>query len=171
MSESKAEKKGLEPLLGKERAQILLHEYNGLRNEIIHRTNNLYQVITIGALVLGWIVSSHEFDAKLVIVLLVVSVILGCLLWFISRDIGKAADRLARSRIMWIRKPVSGICYGGRGCGAEERLDTGYERVLCLFLPDPNRQTVRNLGKAARLCVHKAYKGRLGRRSRHQSRP
>ena len=95
MSESKAEKKGLEPLLGKERAQILLHEYNGLRNEIIHRTNNLYQVITIGALVLGWIVSSHEFDAKLVIVLLVVSVILGCLLWFISRDIGKAADRLA----------------------------------------------------------------------------
>ena len=95
MSESKAKKKGPEPLLGKERVQILLHEYNGLRNEIIHRTNNLFQLITVGAIVLGWVVSSHVFDARLVIALLVCSVVLGYLLWLISRDIGKAADRLA----------------------------------------------------------------------------
>jgi hypothetical protein len=95
MSESKAEKKGPEPLFGKERVQILLHEYNGLRNEIIHRTNNLFQVITVGALVLGWVANSRDFDYKLVTLLFVGSVILVYFLWLIHRDIDKAAARLA----------------------------------------------------------------------------
>ncbi len=95
MNESKVEKKASEPLVGKERVQILLHEYNGLRNEIIHRTNNLFQVIGVGVIVLGWLTNSRDFDCKLIISLLVGLVTLACLLWLIHRDIDKAAERLA----------------------------------------------------------------------------
>ncbi len=94
MSESKSEKEVLDSLLGKERVQILLHEYNSLRTEIIHRTNNLYQVVAVGAIVIGWVANSHELNLKLLALLLAGAMILGYLLWLINRDIGKAADRL-----------------------------------------------------------------------------
>lgn len=96
MIESKTLKEGPQPLLGKERAEILLHEYDNLRIEIIHRTNNFYQVITIAALVLGWwFLRSREFEAKHVVVLFGGAVILAYFFGVIARDIGKAADRIA----------------------------------------------------------------------------
>ena len=94
-SEIEKVKKVSERLLGKERVQILLHEYNGLRNEIIHRTNNMFQVIAVGAVILGWVANSHCIDSKLVALLFAGAGILGGLLWLIYRDIDKAATRLA----------------------------------------------------------------------------
>lgn len=95
MSESKPGSNPAEPLLGKERASILLHEYDGLRTEIIHRTNNMYQLFAADALVMGWIATSEFFILRTWIVLAAAAAATIYLVLLIRRDINKAADRLA----------------------------------------------------------------------------
>jgi len=82
------------PLLGRERANILLHEYDGLRTEIIHRTNNMYQLFAADALVMGWIATTQKLTTRTWIVLAIAAVCTVYLIYLINRDIKKAAERI-----------------------------------------------------------------------------
>jgi hypothetical protein len=76
-----------------ERVKILLEEYSTLRNEILTRTTNLYQLIAIGAVLFVWIVG-QPMNVRFWITLVVELVVLSFCYWLISRDIDKAAKRL-----------------------------------------------------------------------------
>ncbi len=52
-----------EPLSEKDQIQILLHEYVTLRTEIIHRSNNLYQLIAVGGALFVWLMG-HPIDRR-----------------------------------------------------------------------------------------------------------
>ena len=59
--------------------EILFKEYDTLRNEIVARTNNGYQLLTIGGVLsaglIGWL-SQHRFDRTLWLVLSIFAVVL-----------------------------------------------------------------------------------------------
>jgi positive regulator of sigma E activity len=82
-----------EPLNNKDKIQILLHEYGTLRTEIIHRTNNLYQLLAVGGALFVWLMG-HAVDRRFWISL-AVSLPLLCLgFGVIRRYINKTAKRL-----------------------------------------------------------------------------
>jgi hypothetical protein len=46
----------------KDRTQVLCHEYDTLRTEAIHRTNNMYQFLTVAAALLVWLASNARLS-------------------------------------------------------------------------------------------------------------
>src|SRR5207253_220924 len=75
------------------KVQILLQEYASLRTEIVHRTNNMFQLISVGAVIFGLGVSGTSWYR------IGVDLAVGALaVWYfrrlIARDIRKAATRL-----------------------------------------------------------------------------
>ncbi len=76
-----------------EKVQVLLHEYDSLRTEITHRTNNMYQVAAIGGAVFVWFVS-RPINIGSLVSLTVSAIILFLFFWFIRKDTYKAAKRL-----------------------------------------------------------------------------
>ena len=82
-----------EPLDNKDKIQILLHEYGTLRTEIIHRTNNLYQLLAVGGALFVWLLG-HAIDRKFWISLAVTLPLLFLGFWVIRRYMNKAAERL-----------------------------------------------------------------------------
>src|SRR5262245_5549344 len=84
----------------KDKVQILLQEYNSLRNESIQRGNNTFQLVTAGAAMLVWILSRFQ-EAKLSVkdvkswaIVFTCAAVMALFSWFIRRDINKAAARL-----------------------------------------------------------------------------
>ena len=73
--------------------QVLLQEYGGLRTEIVHRTNNMYQLIAVGAVVLGFVLSGTN-AYRIAIDVAIGAPALKYFHWLITRDIRKAARRL-----------------------------------------------------------------------------
>lgn len=83
-------------LPAKERIHILLQEYNTLRTELIHRGNNMYQLVAIAAGILGCLVVSRDKldSASWWIVIALAIGTIGLLSWCMHRDIEKAAERI-----------------------------------------------------------------------------
>lgn len=82
-----------EVLNAKDKVQVLLHEYDTLRTEIIHRTNHMYQLLGIGSAILAWL-ASRPVDARFWILLVLSLGAISLFSWFMHRDISKAAERL-----------------------------------------------------------------------------
>jgi hypothetical protein len=82
----------VEPLETKDKIQILLQEYGGLRTEIIHRYNNIYQLITVGAVVFVWAVS-HPPDSTLWFGFGASVVTISFFSWSLRLDTARAAER------------------------------------------------------------------------------
>ncbi|MHC1760540.1 MAG: hypothetical protein AB9917_13730 [Negativicutes bacterium] len=78
---------------------ILLHEYDTLRTELIHRSNNLYQILTVGAMTgiasLGWIGSRNEpILAPIYIAIIIIFLLLAYLIFLVFYNIKKIAQRV-----------------------------------------------------------------------------
>jgi hypothetical protein len=82
-----------EPFKAKDKVQILLAEYSGLRNEIMVRTNNVFQLVAAAVLISLWIIA-RPVDVRFWIGLVLLVGICGIFWWFLHRDINKAAARL-----------------------------------------------------------------------------
>ena len=86
------------PLLFTEqdKVQILLHEYDTLRQEVLNRTSNGFQLLAVGAALFVWMIGGQHpnnrfwFWIGLALALFAVSLAA----WFIFRDISKAAKRI-----------------------------------------------------------------------------
>lgn len=76
-----------------EKVRILLQEYIALRNEILTRTSNLYQLLTVCGALFVWVMTQSSSDHFWVALF---SELIVFLFFFklISRDIDKAAKRL-----------------------------------------------------------------------------
>jgi hypothetical protein len=90
----------LETFRQQDKVHILLQEYNSLRTEVIHRANNLYQLLAIGGAVFLWALtrllepSVRIIDARFWWSLAVPVAVVSLLLCYLNRDILKAAARL-----------------------------------------------------------------------------
>lgn len=73
--------------------QVLLQEYGGLRNEIVHRTNNMYQLFAVGAGLLGFVLAGTD-AYRIAIAVVIGAPVIKYFHWLITRDIRKAARRL-----------------------------------------------------------------------------
>src|SRR2546421_9424266 len=76
-----------------EQVNIMLHEYDTLRNEILNRQNHLYQLFALAGLFFVWI-AGHPIDLRFWISIAAAILVLGFGYWFIFRDTEKAAERL-----------------------------------------------------------------------------
>jgi ATP/ADP translocase len=77
----------------KDKIQVLLHEYAGLRTELIHRQNNAYQLVAVVGALFVWL-SSHAIDARFWITLALATPLVCLLGWMLARDTYKAAKRI-----------------------------------------------------------------------------
>jgi hypothetical protein len=94
MSSKRGNKKMMdEKIEQKDRIQILLAEYGGLRSEIHARSSSIYQVATIAALILIWLLQ-QQIGMRLF--LGATAAMLGLLLcaWALTRDLVRAALRI-----------------------------------------------------------------------------
>jgi hypothetical protein len=82
------------PLAERDKINILLHEYDTLRTEIIHRTNNMFQVIAGCGVLFVWILSRQLSDVRFWLGLILLLALAALFSWLIRRDINKAAARL-----------------------------------------------------------------------------
>ncbi|HKC62849.1 MAG TPA: hypothetical protein VKB86_04395 [Pyrinomonadaceae bacterium] len=82
-----------EPLSDKDQIQILLHEYGTLRTEVIHRSNNLYQLLTVGGVLFVWLMG-HPIDRRFWITLGLAVPLLCSGFWVIRRYTNKLSKRL-----------------------------------------------------------------------------
>ena len=82
-----------EKISEKDKVQILLHEYDTLRTELIHRGNNMYQLVAVAGAIVVWLVS-RVLDARFWILLVLAGVVVSIFSWFIYRDMTKAAERV-----------------------------------------------------------------------------
>lgn len=48
----------------RDKIQVLLTEYTSLRTEIIHRVNNMYQLLAVVGALCGWAVTREKFDVR-----------------------------------------------------------------------------------------------------------
>jgi hypothetical protein len=77
-----------------DKIQILLAEYGSLRTEVIHRTNNLYQLVAAGAVLFSVAVSRQRIDAVFWITVGLSITVVAAFAFLINRDLDKAARRL-----------------------------------------------------------------------------
>jgi hypothetical protein len=77
----------------KEKAKVLLSEYDTLRAEILARTGNMYQLFGAAVAVLLWILT-NSWGWSTLRVLAALIILGGGFSWLIDRDIRKAAGRL-----------------------------------------------------------------------------
>lgn len=78
-----------------EKVKILLHEYATLRNEILTRTTNSYQLIASGAAALITLLIVQPWGVHSMLALATVLSTFIYLFFLITRDISKAAKRLS----------------------------------------------------------------------------
>jgi hypothetical protein len=78
----------------KERLQILLAEYNSLRTESTARMTSVYQVATMTALVLIWLLQQKDGGAPFYLGLTAAIVGLSICAWTLARDLGRAGIRV-----------------------------------------------------------------------------
>ena len=78
----------------KDKIQILLNEYSSLRNEVVQRTNNLYQIIGIGAVLLSLIFARSYGEARFWIAVAIGVVVITTCGFLIHHDVEKLARRL-----------------------------------------------------------------------------
>jgi hypothetical protein len=85
----------------KDKIQILLHEYDTLRQEILTRTRTGHQILAVAAVLFIWIITqimtgnpSFWFWTILVGFLAASVAAVSVAAWFTMRDIGKAAKRI-----------------------------------------------------------------------------
>lgn len=74
--------------------QVLLHEYATLRQEIITRTTHGFQLVAAGAVVLVWVMTRQELNVQFWFGAAIAILVVLIAIWFIIRDIGKAAKRI-----------------------------------------------------------------------------
>jgi hypothetical protein len=77
----------------RERVEILMHEYNALRSEIVTRTSVGFQRLAVGAAVAAWL-GSYPFTFRVGLGLLLTAAAFGASVWVNRRDHGKLAARL-----------------------------------------------------------------------------
>src|SRR3954454_23500162 len=77
----------------KDKIEILLHEYDSLRDEIMQRSNQMFQLIAIGSAALTWLLS-QAIDAKALTFTVFSAAVVAVLGWMMRRDINKSASRL-----------------------------------------------------------------------------
>lgn len=77
-----------------DKINILLHEYDTLREEIVNRTGHGYQLLSVAAVLVVWIIGKDKFDCRFWFALVLTSCLLGYGGWAIFRDIGKASSRI-----------------------------------------------------------------------------
>lgn len=77
-----------------EKIQILLHEYDTLRSEILARSGHMYQIVTLCGALFVLIISLTPLGIKFWFTLGAAIIVVIIFSWLISRDIGKAAKRL-----------------------------------------------------------------------------
>jgi hypothetical protein len=78
----------------KDKIQILLNEYNSLRTEVIHRTNNLYQMIAVGAVLFSLALARPYMDVRFWFAISIGVGVLAVFGFLIHNDLEKAARRL-----------------------------------------------------------------------------
>jgi hypothetical protein len=78
-----------------DKIQILFHEYDTLRTEVIHRLNNSYQLVAVAGALLLWVVSNAKCDSGRFWVVLGISVLLVLAFgWLIYTDIKTISGRV-----------------------------------------------------------------------------
>lgn len=77
-----------------EKVKILLQEYATLRSELLTRTNNVYQLITISAGLFVWILGRSPSSVLFWLALVAVLAPFSYFYWLLSCDIAKAAKRV-----------------------------------------------------------------------------
>jgi len=87
------------PITKMDKIQIVLQEYSSLRNEIIHRTNNIFQLLASSNVAVWWFMNTERYGFRYIISFAIYLILVSLLFWLISRDIGKAADRIAEIEI------------------------------------------------------------------------
>jgi hypothetical protein len=86
---------GASPIFSpKDKIQILLAEYAGLRMETIHRTNNLYQLIAALVVLLGFATSRTSFDWRFWLYSGSAATLSTAMGWLLYRDTQRAAARV-----------------------------------------------------------------------------
>jgi len=78
----------------KDRIQIILAEYNSLRAESTARMTSVYQVATMTALVLIWLLQQKDGGAPLYLGLIAAIAGLSICAWTIARDLGRTGIRV-----------------------------------------------------------------------------
>jgi hypothetical protein len=82
------------PFSSQEKVQILLQEYNTLRQEIIQRTNQGFQIYGVGAVFFVLLMGRSSYDQKFWIMLCIALIALLIASKISISGIGKAAKRL-----------------------------------------------------------------------------
>jgi hypothetical protein len=80
-----------------EKVRILLAEHSALRSEIVARMGHVFQVAAVGATGVAILIGLNKLPSLYAI--LAILLVLAVALWFISRDIWKAAERLREIEI------------------------------------------------------------------------
>lgn len=86
-------------LEAKEQIQVLLAEYATLRNEVAHRTNNIFQLYPVGAAIFTFIMG-QKLDWLFGIALLASALIIGVSTIIAQRDVQIAASRIREIELM-----------------------------------------------------------------------
>jgi hypothetical protein len=81
-------------LTERDKTQILLAEYNVQQTEIIQRTNNGFQLVTIGAVVFALLFQIHKDSGAFWTALSLAILAIAICAFVIFRDINKAAARV-----------------------------------------------------------------------------
>lgn len=82
------------PLSEHDRVQVLLHEYDTLRNEILARSGHIYQVVGIAAALVVFLLARERFDRGFYLGIFLLAVMAILFSYLISRDIRAAATRI-----------------------------------------------------------------------------
>ncbi|MFA6054721.1 MAG: hypothetical protein WC769_05025 [Thermodesulfovibrionales bacterium] len=74
--------------------QILLHEYDTLREEILTRSSHGILLFGVAIVLFVWLIIRDKVERRLLIACIIIICLLGGVGWTINRDISKAASRL-----------------------------------------------------------------------------
>lgn len=77
-----------------EKIKILLQEYATLRQEIIARISHGYQIMSVGTVLFAWIFITKTQGIPFWLAFVIALIIFLFAVWFILRDINKAAERI-----------------------------------------------------------------------------
>jgi ABC-type uncharacterized transport system permease subunit len=77
-----------------EKIKILLHEYATLRQEIIARTGHGFQLMSVGSVLLAWVIITQTRASLFWPALAIAVTVFLVAAWFTLRDIRKAATRI-----------------------------------------------------------------------------
>jgi hypothetical protein len=77
----------------KEKVQIVLQEYGTLRTELIHRGNNMFQLLAVVVAITVWL-CSRPIDTRFWVLLAIAVAAFSTFGWILHRDVEKAAERV-----------------------------------------------------------------------------